>query len=239
MFLSRRTSFSIIIFLALLMSFPGFVMADSKSNYTLIIDRKVRTFYVLNDKNKIIRQFPCGIGKGGLKKKKNMSDMITPMGDFVVDIILYKDKQYANIADSAQKRFGSGEYKDFVKDKEGLSKLFENMNSIDFDKNGIPDSAYGIAYIGLDSKNAVTGPKMHTYNDIPYWYSIAVHGTNDPLNIGQARSGGCIHLNEEDLVWLIENKIVTIGSNLEIRDQGPKETYGKKEKGVIAWRDYH
>ncbi len=44
----------------------------------------------------------------------------------------------------------------FVSDA-SLEKPLGNINSIDFDKNGKPDDAYGVSYIGLDSEREKAG----------------------------------------------------------------------------------
>lgn len=96
------------------------------------------------------------------------------------------------------------------------SALFQNMNRIF-------NHAYGSAYIGLDSKTAITGPKLIPYRDgTQYWFSIALHGTPDPANIGQAKSGGCIHLSAESLAHLLGDGIVKIGTRVTIADGGPQ-----------------
>lgn len=186
------------------------------------IDRKGRTLYVLKH-DRIIYRTHCGTGKGGLKTKKNMSDLITPTGDFKVDLILYKKSKYNAVSkNNIDKYKHSKKYGKFIISTGGLNILLENMNSIDFDKNGIPDYAYGTGYIGLNSDMAITGPKMKAYNNVPYWFSIAIHGTPNKDNIGKANSGGCIHLSEKDLSYLIETDIVKIGTKVIISDLPPK-----------------
>ena len=190
------------ILVGLLILLPSIVFANM-----LHVDRKGHKFYVLDDDGKIIYQAPAGIGRGGLKKKKRMSDQVTPTGNFKVDLILHKNPKWNAISENNKELY-----------KGGLKTLFDNMNGIDFDRNGKSDGAYGTAYIGLDSKDAVTGPKLSQYGKTPYWYSIAIHGTPSPSNIGKSNSGGCVHLSEKDLNHLIEKKIVQIGTPVTISD---------------------
>jgi len=191
-----------ILFIFALISIPSLVFAN-----TLHVDRGGHKFYVLDNNGKIIYQAPAGIGRGGLKKKTKMNDYVTPTGNFEVGLILHKDPKWNKLSEGNKKRY-----------KGDLKTLFDNMNNIDFDKNGKPDRAYGTAYIGLDSKTAVTGPKLSKYGKTPYWYSIAIHGTPDKANIGKSNSGGCVHLSEKDLNYLIENKIIQIGTSITIDD---------------------
>ena len=195
--------------------------ADQK--YSIHINRKDKLFYVIDNKdNKVIYHVPCGIGKGGLNRKKSMSDYVTPTGEFYVDVILNKDNKYNSIASGNVDKHGRDKrYSELVLSRAGLAQLFKNMNNIDFDYNGMPDRAYGVAYIGLESDGAVTGPKMKTYGNTLYWYSIAIHGTPDETNVGRAKSGGCVHLAARDLSWLIDNNIVRIGTRVTISDKDP------------------
>lgn len=198
------------------------VVAIHSEVNTIHIDRKHHKFYVLND-NKVIYQSECGTGKGGLKTKKRMSDLVTPTGEFVVDLILYKNSSFNTVSKSNINKYRkSKDYFDLVSSTDGLSELFKNMNNIDFDKNGKADQAYGVGYIGLNSNNSVTGPKMRMYGSVPYWFSIAMHGTPNKDNIGKANSGGCVHLSEKDLSYLIENGVVKIGTKIFISDASPK-----------------
>lgn len=206
--------------------FISIVMNDclyaADQSYSIHINRKDKLFYVINNKeNKIVYRVPCGVGRGGLKHKKSMGDYVTPTGTFYVDVILYKDSKYDSVAPRNINRYkGNNRYSKLVASSAGLADLFKNMNSIDFDRNGIPDHAYGDGYIGLES-DVVTGPKMKMYGSKPYWYSIAIHGTPDETNIGQAKSGGCVHLPAKDLSWLIDNNIVRIGTEVTIGDKDP------------------
>lgn len=195
----------------------------AEQKYSVHINRKDKQFYVIdNKKDKVVYRAPCGVGKGGLKLKKSMSDYITPTGKFYVDVILNKDDKYNSIAPgNVDKCKGNQKYSELASSREGLARLFKNMNSIDFDHNGKPDHAYGIAYIGLQSNASVTGPKMKMYGSTPYWYSIAIHGTPDEANVGRAKSGGCVQLAAKDLSWLMENSIVTIGTKVTISDKDP------------------
>ena len=95
------------------------------------------------------------------------------------------------------------------------------MSSLDFDGDGAPDQAYGTGYIGLTSSEAVTGPKMRRYRGTPYWYSIALHGTPDPTSLGEARSGGCVHLPAALLQRLVTEERVQLGTEVVIADRPP------------------
>ncbi|MFT5682224.1 MAG: hypothetical protein ACI8RZ_003142 [Myxococcota bacterium] len=184
---------------------------------TLHIDRAGRILYLLDD-GVVTQTAPVGIGRGGLSEKTTMADLITPTGTFTVDLILTADG--GDVAPEAIARFSDdAEYAALLAD---LPSLFANMSRIDFDGDGAPDAAYGTAYIGLTSTEAVTGPKLRRYRGgTAYWYSIALHGTPDPDNLGAARSGGCVHLSEGLLAALTAEGRVTIGSPVVIADGPP------------------
>jgi L,D-transpeptidase catalytic domain. len=184
------------------------------------------TLYAIDGKNTVIAKYPVGIGKGPLwKPKRSMSDYITPTGEFTVEMILSKNSDLNAIDSSFHKRYqSSSRFLNLINSKPKLAQLFKNMNSIDFNRNGAPDNAYGTGYISLTSENAVTGPKMRTYpcGHLPYWYSIAIHGTPDPEKaIGHAASGGCVHLGEDALMKLIGEKFVKVGTRVTIADAPP------------------
>lgn len=198
------------------------VMAGSEGT-SLFINRANRTLYVLDVAGAVLRTFPCSIGKGGLGQKQSMRDEITPTGDFTVNLLLHQNPAYSAVAPSVIERYRHRPQEEaaLVQSRQGLARLFGNMNGIDFDRNGQPDQAYGIAYIGLDSTNAVTGPKLHRFGDTLYWYSIAIHGTPNESTIGTLASGGCVHLRTEDLATLITQRIITVGTKVFIRDLDP------------------
>lgn len=188
---------------------------------TLHIDRAGRMLYVLDDSGQVTRSEPVGVGRGGLSDKRTMADLITPTGRFTVDLIL--TEAGGEVAQEAIDRFaGEPAYAALLTGEPGLPGLFANMSRIDFDADGAPDGAYGSAYIGLTSSEAVTGPKLRRYRDgTLYWFSIALHGTPDPANIGAANSGGCVHLAAPLLADLIDGEIVAIGSPVVIADGPP------------------
>jgi len=192
------------------------------ARYKIHVDRKDRTVYVLNEKNKVVKSFPCGIGKGGLKRKTSMRDYVTPTGQFKVDIVLYNDSSYSQVSDEVVNRYKNGLYSEFFQDRKGLEKLFNNMNKIDFNRDGKPDNSYENGYIGLDSAHAVTGPKMRNAWGIPYWYSIALHGSA-MTNIGKAKSGGCVHLPSSAVSALIEGGFAMVGTMVVISDVPPND----------------
>lgn len=201
--------------------------------YSLYIDRYGKELYVLKSDGSTLLKTKCGIGRGGLKEKKNMADMVTPTGQFTVDIIMCRDSGYNAVSSELINKYrGDSKSHELVSDKAGLDKLFKNMNKIDFDGNGKPDNAYGIVYIGLNSEGTVTGPKLKTHSSGRlYWFSIALHGTTNEDNIGKAKSGGCIHLARDDLTRLIEEKVVRIGTLVTISDGPPeKETISGENK---------
>lgn len=189
-------------------------------DYSIFINRKAHMLYVLDSSGKQVFEAPCGIGRGGLKRKERMSDSVTPTGEFEVDLILSPSRN--KIADDSKNMFlNDKRFASYLSTESGLKKLFSNMNGIDFDGDEKPDNSYGISYIGFSSKSAVTGPKMKMIGDIPYWYSIAIHGTQDVTNIGRSNSGGCIHLGKDALKKLLAGPYLKIGTKVKITDDGP------------------
>lgn len=212
-----------LLFLAISCFFPLSIANSSGIDHSLYIDRVNRKLYVISPNGDVVLTANCGIGKGGLKKKNNMSDHITPTGEFTIDLILYNNANYNAISKSNIEKYRNNKtYSTLTQGTTGLAQLFENMNQIDFNEDGKPDRAYGAAYIGLDSKTVVTGPKVRLYKDLPYWYSIGIHGTPDRKNIGKARSGGCIHISDNILTKLITEGIVKIGTKVIINDEMPE-----------------
>lgn len=187
------------------------------------VDRLNREVYVLDEAGAVVHQEPAGIGRGGLKDKTTMSDLVTPTGTFTVDLVVSQDGRHNAISAAHRTRWaGDATYGRFVDQEDGLAQLYANMSSLDFNGDGSPDRAYGTAYVGLDAKDVVTGPKMRQYRGTPYWYSIALHGTPDPANLGQARSGGCVHLSADLLTRLITDGTLSIGQKVVIADGPPK-----------------
>jgi hypothetical protein len=192
---------------------------NQEEPYSILIHRADKRLEVLNSQGTPVYQAAIGIGQGGLKEKQDMADLVTPTGQMTVDLILYKKSAYNQIVSQNVERFAKNpEYRPLVGQPQGLGQLFNNMNRIDFDGNGSPDKAYGDGYIGLTSETVITGPKMSTFEQTPYWFSIALHGTPDPQNIGQANSGGCVHLASDTLQQLIENGWVRLGTVVKITD---------------------
>ncbi len=183
----------------------------------IVIDRKLRHLTVSDASGQKLYDTDIGIGRGGLGKKKTMEDCITPSGVFKVDLVLYRPPLNA-IDPSLLKRYDSdSRASEYLKTSDALQKLFSNMNSIDFNGDSKPDTAYGVAYVGLTSPSAVTGPKLSSFNGITYWFSIALHGTsNEKRNIGFANSGGCLQIPESVLKPMIEKRILRIGSEVII-----------------------
>jgi len=183
------------------------------------IDRTGRALYLLDPSGAILHSEPIGIGRGGLGEKRSMGDLITPTGTFTVDLIVHAAGTHDALSAANHARYV--DVPDYAALTEDLSGLYANMSALDFDGDGQPDRAYGGGYIGLHSASAVTGPKMRRYRGTPYWYSIALHGTPDPATLGEAASGGCVHLSAPLLERLITEELLTIGSTVEISDGPP------------------
>jgi hypothetical protein len=186
----------------------------------LHINRKEKTLVVVGADNKVLFQSPVGIGKGGLKRKRSMNDLVTPTGDFVVDLVLVKSTpKFNNVSPKYLRRYSKKVVGTYLSSPDALGRLFKNMNSIDFDGNGKPDGAYGSAYFGFSSQKAVTGPKLSTFKGTRYWYSIAMHGTpHEQRDIGDAYSGGCVHLPAATIEKLVANKWISVGTKVTISD---------------------
>lgn len=196
----------------------------------LIVDRNNRSLTVVQN-GKELSHCIIGIGRGGYGNKKSMDDFVTPAGQFVVDLVLYKKLEFNQISRTLQERYKEEQRSKYTRDKGGLLKLFKNMNGIDFNHDGKADAAYGIAYIGLEGVyepsgkqgflnklKPLTGPKLSNYRGRVYWYSIALHGCPDEAtHIGKADSGGCVHVPATELEKLIETGTVQIGTKVLIR----------------------
>lgn len=187
---------------------------------SIVIRRAAMVLDVIGPDGAIAWSTPIGIGRGGLREKSSMADEVTPLGEFEVDLVLSKAGSHDSIAPTTAARFSKEpELGEYVADRAGLAKLFRNMNGIDFNGDGSPDGAYGSAYIGLSARasGGITGPKLTKFRGaVPYWFSIALHGTPDARNIGKANSGGCVHVPEEALERLIEKRTVRIGTPVVI-----------------------
>lgn len=185
------------------------------------VDRAGRRVYVLDDHGTITHSEAAGIGRGGLGAKATMGDLKTPTGRFVVDLVLAPAAQVYAVDPGITSQ--DNELASFVANRERLAQLWSNMDRLDFDQDGAPDHAYGTAYVGLHSPDgsAVTGPKLRRYRGTPSWYSIALHGTPDPATLGQARSGGCVHLSAALLQRLITDGTLSLGTELVIADGPP------------------
>lgn len=215
-----RKGLSVLLFAVCIISLSPSSMADN--SHMLFINRSTHMLYVLDQNGAIVRKMPCSIGRGGMGKKQNMSDTITPTGDFFVDIVLYKDKTYSAISPLLTKQYSRHPNFGFLKSSDGLSRLFHNMNALDFNRDGKADQSYGTAYIGLDGPGKITGPKLHLFSGTPYWFSIAIHGAPDEARIGIDATGGCIHVAEHDLSWLVTQHIINVGTKVLIRDTNPE-----------------
>ncbi len=183
----------------------------------LVINRRECSLSVFDASGKPVLTSKIGIGRGGaFAVKRSMLDNVTPTGQFHIDIILCRDADYDQVDEALLPRYRTNrKFESLLKSKKGLGQLFDNMNSLDFNQDGKPDGAYGYAYLGLDSRQALSGPKMSSYKGTPYWFSIALHGTSDEAkNIGAANSGGCIHVPGAVLRELIRAHLVKVGTRV-------------------------
>ena len=231
---SRSGWYKLFLFTALL-SFLFIAGAEGQAGECVVkIDRAARLMIVVDGSGKTVLSSRIGIGRGGLRTKRSMDDLITPTGSFVVDIILTSNKDGSQVSSSLRHRFRQNrQYDDFLKTSADLSRLLTNMNALDFDGNGVADTAYGGAYIGLDPADqgdaiagksdrnkvsgSICGTKARIYQKKVSWYSIAIHGTPHPeYAIGAATSGGCIHVDDKTLQHLLG--LVSIGTKVEIFD---------------------
>ena len=207
------------------------VAARQGEKFTIFIDRLHKQLYVLDSGAHVIFQDAIGIGAGGAIEKHSMSDQVTPTGKFIVDIILCKDKSFDAIGLKNVRRYAkSVKFASYVTGQKGLSDLFKNMCLLDFDKDGKADRAYGEGYIGLSGQpgeKTITGPKMSTFQGTPYWYSIALHGTDEPRKTFEHPSGGCIHLRSAALKKLIVEHLVSPGTSVLVTDHAPSVFSGE------------
>jgi hypothetical protein len=206
------------LFLVLCYVFASFPAARAEAGYVLI-ERKTCRLLVLDEKGKPVLESPVGLGRGGLAVKQSMADCITPTGEFKVDIVLCKESRFNAVAgSSADKYKADSSALAYLSSSLGLARLFANMNSLDFNGDGKPDCAYGAAYVGLDSGDSgLSGPKLSKFKGKPYWFSIAVHGTlNESSDIGKFCSGGCIQVPAANLMKLIKNKSLQIGTRVVV-----------------------
>lgn len=188
------------------------------------VDRTGRTLFLVDPSGAVAHSEPIGVGRGGLGEKTAMHDLKTPTGTFTVDLVLTADGSHDAVSEAARAQFASEPaYDRLLHGDPGLPGLFANMAAIDFDGDGQPDRAYGDAYVGLHSDEAVTGPKMrrHSASQTPYWYSIALHQTPAPENLGAANSGGCVHVADALLQRLITDGTLALGATVTIADSPP------------------
>jgi hypothetical protein len=188
------------------------------------VDRLARRIHLVDAGGTTVETALVGIGRGGLATKQSMEDEVTPTGTFTVDLVLHRAGTKDAVSAASAGRFASvPELARLVAGDPGLPGLFANMDSLDFDGDGAADHAYGDVYVGLDAPDAVVGPKLrrHSRTGTPYWYSIALHGTPDPANLGAARSGGCVHVDGALLERLIDDGVLAVGATVTIADGGP------------------
>ncbi len=201
-------------FVVLASNLPA-VAADEKIKIS--VNRKTHLLKV-ERLGKVLVQSKVGLGRGGQGQKKSMNDCITPEGEFEVDIILSENSALDKVSESLLAKYKSNKMAEsYLSSQDGLAKLFVNMNSIDFNGDDKADTAYGAAYIGLNSDKAITGPKLSQYNGITYWFSIALHGTADESkNIARSNSGGCVQVPRSVLNEMLEKGIIKIGTKILI-----------------------
>lgn len=199
---------------------------------SVLIDRKKRTMSVVNESGKTLVSCSVGIGRGPLKNKSNMQDCITPVGEFFIDVVLSDNPQFNDIAAAQRSQIArNARFAGFVKDGDGLARVFRTMNEQDFNRDGIPDRAYGCAYFGLNGKN--TGPKLIAAGPSARWYSIALHGSpNEAKAIGGATSEGCIHLPQSILKRLLSEHLIGVGTPVHISDGAESGVDVKRKSSV-------
>lgn len=183
------------------------------------VDRAARTVTVVDRQGHVTVE-PIGIGSGGLAEKRSMADRVTPTGTFTVDLVLHAAGTHDAVAPEAVARFAGDPELAALLTPDGLPRLFRNMSGLDFDGDGAAGE-YGPAYIGLHAADVVTGPKLDRWRGVPRWFSIALHGTPDPTDLGGATSGGCVHLSDPLLARLIEEELLVVGSTVTITDGPP------------------
>ena len=207
--------------------------ASPVSPNSILIDRKGRRMSVVDESGKTLVTCPIGVGRGPLKAKVDMQDSITPVGRFVIDVVLTADANLNEI-DEHQKISISknAKFAPFVKDGNGLARVFETMNFQDFNRDGKSDHAYGDVFLGLDGK--ATGPKLIAAGSAARWYSIALHCTpNEAKAIGAATSEGCIHVPKSVLKSLLAEHKIGVGTPVYIND-GMKSSFDVKRKSSAA-----
>jgi len=184
---------------------------------------------VIDQSGKTIISCPVGIGRGPLAGKVSMQDCITPVGEFVVDVVLSNQPEFNHIDKNLKAQLEkNSHFAPFVKDGSGLAKVFFTMNAQDFNRDGKPDSAYGTAFFGLHGKN--TGPKLIASGNSARWYSIALHGSPDETRaIGNATSEGCIHISKAVLQRILSDRLIEVGTPVYI-DDGVKRPFDVKIK---------
>ncbi len=188
---------------------------------------------VVDESGKTLLTCPVGIGRGPLKNKVDMQDCITPAGRFVIDVVLTADPKLNQIDENEKNLISkSARFAPFVKDSNGLARVFKTMNLQDFNRDGKPDQAYGYAFLGLNGR--VTGPKLIAAGNAARWYSIALHGTpKERSAIGSATSEGCIHVQRSVLKSLLDEYKIGVGTPVYIND-GIKNDFDVKRKSSAA-----
>lgn len=192
--------------------------AQTKGQNSILIDRKNKRMSLVDESGKNLLTCPIGIGRGPLARKTSMQDCITPVGSFVVDVVLTADPKLNEIDGKRKIEISKNpRFVPLVKDGSGLAEIFQTMNRQDFNRDGKADSAYGFAFLGLDGKT--TGPKLIAAGKSARWYSIALHGTpNEQKAIGHTTSEGCIHLEKAVLQKILMERLAGVGTPVYIND---------------------
>ena len=116
--------FLLLTFLFCLFNLPANLQSKNSDEYSLHINRSSKQFYVIKPDGSVLWEKPCGIGRGGLKQKKTMSDFVTPTGQFTIDIILYEKEKFNAVSDKIIRKYQKdSKYHKLVSSKEGQKFL--------------------------------------------------------------------------------------------------------------------
>lgn len=77
-----------------------------------------------------------------------------------------------------------------------------------------PDDLYGPRWLGLAVSDA-KDKRAHDDERAPIGHKYGIHGTNEPDSIGTYASGGCIRLNNNDILELYN--LVPVGTKVLIK----------------------
>lgn len=88
--------------------------------FTLHINRASKQMTIIDKNGAEVMKVPIGIGRGGLKPKRDMMDLVTPTGELVVDLILYQQETFNQVNPKLQEKYLQSEFREFFGDKQGL-----------------------------------------------------------------------------------------------------------------------